>query len=120
VKPYITIYTKENGKQEFTEDEWNKNRDKFSGLTYHRVDGPAVEYSDGYKSWFKEGRLHRIGDPAVEFHSNWWVRRDWYIEDEEYIKEDYDKLMREVKAMPLVLRLVDPRKWVRDFNLKTI
>ena len=30
----------------------------------HREDGPAKEYSDGYKSWYVNGRLHRLDGPA--------------------------------------------------------
>jgi hypothetical protein len=33
---------------------------------YHRLDGPASEYSDGYKWWYKNGELHREDGPAVE------------------------------------------------------
>ena len=32
----------------------------------HRIGGPAIECSDGTKVWFERGELHRIGDPAVE------------------------------------------------------
>jgi hypothetical protein len=32
----------------------------------HRIDGPAVEYVDGEKQWWVNGKLHRDGDlPAV-------------------------------------------------------
>ena len=30
----------------------------------HRLDGPAVEVSDGYKAWCQNGQLHRLGGPA--------------------------------------------------------
>jgi hypothetical protein len=26
----------------------------------HREDGPAVEYADGDKAWYKNGKLHRM------------------------------------------------------------
>lgn len=32
----------------------------------HRVDGPAVEYTDGTRMWMRDGCLHRDGGPAVE------------------------------------------------------
>ena len=32
----------------------------------HREDGPAIEYSDGDKSWFLNGKLHREDGPAIE------------------------------------------------------
>jgi len=32
----------------------------------HRTDGPAIEFSDGYRAWYVNGVLHRIDGPAVE------------------------------------------------------
>ena len=31
----------------------------------HRIDGPALEYSNGTKMWYYEGKQHRINGPAV-------------------------------------------------------
>lgn len=32
----------------------------------HRVDGPAVEYSDGTELWFMNGLRHRTDGPAIK------------------------------------------------------
>lgn len=32
----------------------------------HRVDGPAVECSNGSKMWYIDGELHREDGPAIE------------------------------------------------------
>lgn len=32
----------------------------------HSDDGPAVEYADGTKMWYANGKLHRENGPAVE------------------------------------------------------
>jgi hypothetical protein len=32
----------------------------------HRTDGPACEYTDGYKAWYVDGKLHRLDGPAYE------------------------------------------------------
>ena len=43
---------------------------------YHRTDGPAIEYTDGYKSWYVNGFLHRTDGPACESadgYKSWWV-----------------------------------------------
>ncbi len=32
----------------------------------HRIDGPAIEWADGSKSWYLNGELHRIDGPAIE------------------------------------------------------
>jgi hypothetical protein len=31
----------------------------------HRIDDPAIEKSDGSKSWYFEGKLHRLDGPAI-------------------------------------------------------
>lgn len=35
----------------------------------HREDGPAVEYQNGTKMWYQNGRLHREDGPAIEWSS---------------------------------------------------
>jgi hypothetical protein len=50
----------------------------------HREDGPAVEWSDGYKAWWLNGKLHREDGPAIE-HVNgdksWWLNGKHHRED---------------------------------------
>jgi hypothetical protein len=41
----------------------------------HRLEGPAVEWPDGYKAWFKFGFRHRLEGPAVEWPSG---AREWF------------------------------------------
>jgi len=43
----------------------------------HRLDGPALEYANGDKFWYKEGRWHRENSPAIE-----WINgsKEWYKE----------------------------------------
>jgi hypothetical protein len=33
---------------------------------FHREDGPAIEYSDGYVEWYLNGLNHREDGPAIE------------------------------------------------------
>ena len=33
----------------------------------HREDGPAVEWNDGTKEWYRHGKLHRVDGPAIEY-----------------------------------------------------
>ena len=42
---------------------------------FHRIGGPAVEYFDGSKEWFENGKQHRIDGPAVEGNDG---TKDWY------------------------------------------
>jgi len=87
-KYFITIHTKENGRQQLTDDEWSKYH--ALSVNFHRADGPAREYSNGYKVWALDGCY--------------------------FTEKEYELLIQEVKDMPEVLRLVDPRKWVREFK----
>jgi hypothetical protein len=42
----------------------------------HREDGPAVEYSDGDKDWYINGKRHREDGPAIEYTNGY---KAWYI-----------------------------------------
>ena len=52
---------------------------------WHRTDGPAVEWADGGKSWWVNGRRHRLDGPA--FGSN-----SWYIKGMFYSKSCHNRL----------------------------
>ena len=85
---YVTLYTKEDGKLELTRDEWYAFH---PGRTLHRIDGPAIELANGYLAWYIDNEL-------------------------QFTEGDFNQLIQEVKDMSLVLRLVDPRWWVREFK----
>ena len=76
----------------------------------HRNDGPAAEHTNGSKSWWVDGKCHRIDGPAVEYADG---TKEWYVDNEHYTEEEFNELMKEVKELPKVLRLIDPREWVR-------
>ena len=42
----------------------------------HREDGPAIEYANGDKFWYLDGKLHREGGPAIEYVNG---DKEWYI-----------------------------------------
>ena len=44
---------------------------------FHRLDGPALELSDGTKYWYVEGKRHRLDGPAIEFSNG---TKYWYVE----------------------------------------
>ena len=81
-----------------------------SSQLLHRLDGPAVEYAAGTKEWYVDGELHRVDGPAIEYSSG---DHYWYVDGLEYSEEDFNQLIKEAKALPLALRLIDPREWVR-------
>ena len=49
----------------------------------HRLDGPAVEYTDGHKEWYVNGNKHRLDGPASEWSNG---AKFWYV-DGEYLTE---------------------------------
>ena len=51
----------------------------------HRLDGPAVEWSDGHKEWCVNDKLHREDGPAIEWSDgskSWWINGQELTEDE--------------------------------------
>ena len=85
---------------------------------YHREDGPAVEYANGGKQWFINGRLHRKDGPAIEYTNgskSWYINdllhredgpaieypdgdKHWYIEGEPCTEEEYNKKMNPIPS----------------------
>jgi hypothetical protein len=76
----------------------------------HRLDGPAIEWTNGAKTWFKNGSRHRLGGPAVEGYDGakiWYQegkihrsdgpaiisangKKEWWLKDRLFkTKEDY-------------------------------
>ena len=57
----------------------------------HREDGPAVEYSNGTKYWYLNGKLHRVDGPAIEFFDGTKV---WHLNGKEYSEKEYEVLTK--------------------------
>jgi len=62
--------------------EWYKNG------KLHRLDGPAIEFADGAKMWYQNGLKHRIGGPAVEYKNGY---KEWCIEGIFYTEAEFKK-----------------------------
>ena len=60
---------------------------------YHREDGPAVEYTNGTKYWYKNGQRHRENGPIIVWKNG---NHEYYLNDKEYSKEEY---WEEIKKM---------------------
>lgn len=60
---------------------WYKNGE------YHREDGPACEYSDGGKSWYKNGNLHREDGPAREYANG---HKQWYVNGRQLTEQEFN------------------------------
>ena len=55
---------------------WMINADEDGDLIYHREDGPAIEYVNGYKEWYLNGKRHREDGPAIEYPDD---DKEWYL-----------------------------------------
>jgi hypothetical protein len=65
----------------------------------HRMDGPAIEYTDGTKFWCINGGNHREDGPAVERPDGY---KAWYIDDVKYSEEEFIILIRNKKIKKLL------------------
>lgn len=64
----------------------------------HREDGPAIEFSDGSKSWFKDGKLHREDGPAIYTYDG---GESYYLNDAWYTKAAWTKAVFKVVELTL-------------------
>ena len=60
----------------------------------HREDGPAVEYTNGYKSWWINGKYHREDGPAIEYTSG---NKEWWINGNELTEEEFNNRKNKVE-----------------------
>ena len=67
------------------DDEGNKHYYSDRKMTtLHREDGPAIEYANGAKRWYINGRLHREDGPASEWADGdkfWYINGKFHRED---------------------------------------
>jgi len=64
----------------------------------HREDGPAIEWHDGGKMWYLNGKRHREDGPAVEYADGAKV---WYLNDEFLTEEEFNARMNPVTELTL-------------------
>ena len=53
----------------------------------HREDGPAIEYANGSKVWYLDGKRHREDGPAVEGSSRY---KAWYLNGKELTEDEFN------------------------------
>ena len=107
---YCTIWTKD-GKQELTKYQWFD----FDWDKLHRLDGPAIEWSNGLKWWYVDGERHRLDGPAVEWsygEKGWFINRksnrldgpavefsdginEWWVDDKHLNTEEVEFWLKE-------------------------
>lgn len=60
----------------------------------HRLDGPAIIYSDGTKAWYINDKLHRLDGPAVEDADG---TKEWYIDGNELSTKEVETWIKKNK-----------------------
>ena len=61
----------------------------------HRLDGPACEYANGNKFWFQNGKRHRLDGPAIEYADG---DKEWFIEGKELTEEEFNNRNNKVEV----------------------
>jgi hypothetical protein len=78
------------------------NRAWYQNDQLHRIDGPAIERTDGTKIWHFEGQAHRINGPAVEYPDG---DKYWYIRGVRYDFNDWLNLVNYTEPQKTLMRL---------------
>ena len=72
---------------------------------WHRENGPAIELSNGTKSWYLNGKLHRIGGPAIEWSSG---SKEWFLNGERFPSEaEWKKAVDALKQSSCTGKIVE-------------
>ena len=67
---------------------------KVNNKLHREGDYPASEFTDGYKSWYKEGKRHRLNGPAVIYSSG---AEAYWIDGMRYLKEKFNEICNKNK-----------------------
>lgn len=57
----------------------------------HRLDGPAIEWANGTKEWWVEGKRHRLDGPAIEYDGGYI---QWFVEDKELAEKEFNAYIK--------------------------
>jgi hypothetical protein len=72
----VIHFHKGNNNNDITIRKFDKTKDKLIESELHRLDGPAIEWTNGTKHWYEDGYRQRLDGPAVEHadgHKEWWI-----------------------------------------------
>ena len=61
----------------------------------HRLNGPAIEYADGTKGWYVDGKKHRLDGPAFEYTDG---TKDWYVNGKWLTERQFKALTSKLTA----------------------
>jgi hypothetical protein len=66
---------------------------------FHRIGGPAIVRSNGYQSYWVEGKRHRLDGPAIIRPNGTW---EYWVDDIQYTEEQYPQAVIAYKLKQLV------------------
>jgi hypothetical protein len=58
----------------------------------HRIDGPAIIYTNGGKYWYHNGLRHRLDGPAAEVGYGPYKASHYYIHGNKLSKEEFKEI----------------------------
>ncbi len=62
---------------------------------FHRDNNmPSKIFKNGTKIWIQNNHLHRLDDPAIEYSDKF---KEYYINDKKYIEKDYWNIIKSFK-----------------------
>lgn len=68
----------------------------FHGIK-HRENGPTVQLHTGENIWYLNGKKHREDGPAVETILNGAPHQEWWMNDQELTKEEFNHWLEKKK-----------------------
>jgi len=78
----------------------------------HRFNAPAAIHlnprAESFEEWSIFGKKHREDGPAVKFTKEGTEYFSWYINDEEILQENFEKIIGSIKEEQLVTYLISP------------
>jgi len=118
-EPVYQVFKKMGYVDHISNNQWRiGNRYYNDQFQLHRLDGPAVDYANGTKAWWKNGKLHRLDGPAVERANGtkaWWKNgklhrldgpaiersngdKSWYINGDSYTQNQFNDKIKDIQA----------------------
>jgi len=59
--------------------EYNNRKEWYKNGKLHRLNGPAIEYKNGFKKWYRNGILYQECGPKMIYnkhHKKWFINRE--------------------------------------------
>ena len=70
----------------------NGHKYTFKDNELHSYNGkPAIEYSNGDKYWYRNGKYHRLYGHAIEYRNG---NKSWYLFNKHYSESEYNKIIK--------------------------